>query len=181
MPSFPSPVRLIAAAAVLAAPLASAQVPPIKPGLWQTESDRSVDGRPAPDMAERMKNLPPAARQQMEAMMKQRGVDVSGGAVRMCLTRESLDQGRWNQVESRCKTEFGARSAASWKWRAVCTQPDSTSDGEAVFHSPESYTVTVQTTAMRKGQPHTMRHVAKMRWLGADCGDVKPLQPGPKR
>jgi hypothetical protein len=177
----PHPARLLPAAFALAASFATAQVPPIKPGLWQAQTDRSVDGKPAPDMSERLKNLPPAARQQMEAMMKQRGVDTSGGGMRLCMTRESLDQGRWNQAESRCRTEFGTRSASAWKWRSVCTQPDSTSDGEAVFHSPESYTMTLVTTMQRQGQPHSTKHVAKMQWLGADCGDVKPLQPGPKR
>ena len=133
-------------------------------------------------MSERMKNMPPAARQQMEAMLKQRGVDTSGGGgARVCMTRETLDQGRWNETNPRCKTDFGTRSASAWKWRSVCTQPDSTSEGEAVFHSPESYTMTMTSTVQVKGQPRSSKHVAKMQWIGADCGDVKPLQPGPKR
>ena len=175
------PTRFIPLALIGAATLASAQVPPIKPGLWQVQTERSVDGKPAPDMSERMKSLPPAARQQMEAMMKQRGVDTSGGAMRICMTRETLDQGRWNETNPRCKTEFGTRSASTWKWRSVCTQPDATSEGEAVFHSPESYSMTVNSTMQVKGQTRSSKQVAKMQWVGADCGDVKPMSPGTKR
>lgn len=172
---------LLPLAIVAASAAAVAQVPPIKPGLWQVQSDRSVDGKPAPDMSERLKNLPPAARQQMEAMMKQRGVDTSGGGTRICMTRETLAQGGWNETNPRCKTEFGERSTSAWKWRSVCTQPDSTSDGETVFHSPESYTTTLNSTVQVKGQARSSKHVAKMLWVGADCGDVKPLLPGLKR
>ena len=173
--------RLLPLALAATATCASAQVPPIKPGLWQAQTERSVDGKAAPDMSERLKTLSPAARAKMEAMMKQRGVDTSGGGVRICMTRETLDQGHWNETSPRCKTEFGTRSASLWKWHSVCSQPESASDGEAVFHSPESYTMTLTSTVQIKGQPRTSKHVAKMQWVGADCGDVKPLQPGPKR
>jgi hypothetical protein len=156
------------------------QVPAIKPGLWQFESDRSVDGRKAPDMNERLKTLPPAARQRMEALMKQHGIDTGGGGTRICMTRESLDQGRWHETSPRCRVDFGARSASAWKWRSVCTQPQSTSEGEAIFHSPESYTIASSTTVMLKGQSRTSTNIVRMKWTGADCGDVKPLQIKPR-
>jgi len=172
--------QLVPCAVALAATAAVAQVPPIKSGLWQLQTERSVDGRKAPDMNERMKSMSPAARQRMEAMMKQQGVDTSGGGTRLCMTREMLDQGRWHDTSPRCKVDFSTRSASAWKWRSVCTQPDSTGEGEAAFHSPESYTVTSNTTMMLKGQTRTSTNVIKMQWLGAACGDVKPLQLKPK-
>ena len=36
--------------------------PPIKPGLWQVQSEREINGQKAPDPMEQMKNLPPEAR-----------------------------------------------------------------------------------------------------------------------
>ena len=131
-------------------------------------------------MNERMKSMSPAARQRVEAMMKQRGVDTSSGATRICMTREMLDQGRWHDASPRCKVDFTNRSASAWKWRSVCTQPESSGEGEAVFHSPESYTVTSNTTMTLKGQARASTNVIKMQWIGADCGNVKPLQPMPK-
>jgi len=153
--------------------------PPLKPGLWQVQSTREIDGQKAPDPMEQLKNLPPEARKQMEAMMKQRGVDIGsgGGTQKICHTRESLDQGRWRGDETgRCKTQVTQSSATAWKWHASCTQPESEMDGEATFTSPESYTVRMLMTSQRKGEPRNMRMTMNAKWLGADCGDLKPIQ-----
>ena len=171
-------------AALLSATVPAAQAqtaPPIKPGLWQVQGEREVNGQKAPDPMEQMKNLPPAARQQMEAMMKQRGVDMGqgGGLQKICHSRESLDQGRWKNDGERCKTDITSRSAVAWKWRSVCTQPDAEMDGEAVFTNPENYTVKTLMTSQRGGKPQTMRMTITAKWVGADCGDLKPVQAQP--
>jgi hypothetical protein len=169
---------------LVAAPLlAHAQTtPPIKPGLWQVQSERELNGQKAPDPMERMKNLPPEARKQMEAMMKKRGMDVSeGGGQKVCHTRESLDQGRWKGDSERCKTDVTSRSASAWKWRSVCTQPEFEMDGEAQFANPENYTVKTLMSSQRDGKPQTMRMTVTARWIGADCGDLKPMQPPPAK
>jgi hypothetical protein len=174
-------VGLIAACAAVAH---AQTAPPIKPGLWQVTTERLVDGQKMqmPDMAAQMQNMPPEARKQMEAMMKQRGVDMSGGAgnMKICMTREQLDEGRWRSDEGRCKTDFLTRTATQWKWRSVCTQPPSESEGEANIASPERYTVKVTTTSQRKGEPRSTQMTMNAKWLGADCGDVKPMAPPPK-
>lgn len=163
---------------VLAATAAVAQTPPIKPGLWEVRSDRRVDGQQMPDLSERMKAMPEAQRKRMEAAMKQRGVDTSGGALRICMTRETLDQGHWrNGGSANCKTDVTSRSASAWKWHSACTQPPSTSDGEAAFHDAENYTVSIRSTVTVQGQPRETTMVSKAHWLGADCGDVKPIAP----
>jgi Protein of unknown function (DUF3617) len=175
-------MSLIAALGATAAFTAQAQTaPPIKPGLWQVQSEREINGQKAPDPMEQFKNLPPEARKQMEAMMKQRGVDMSqtGGLQKICHTRESLDKGRWKDDSERCKADITSRSAAAWKWRAVCTQPDAEMDGEAVFTSPENYTVKTLMTSQRGGKPQTMRMTMTARWVAADCGTLKPIQPPP--
>ncbi len=67
---------LVTVLAITAAGFASqAQTaPPIKPGLWQIHSEREVNGQKQPDASERMKNMTPEKRAQIEAMMKQHGV-----------------------------------------------------------------------------------------------------------
>ncbi len=179
-----TPLRPLTITALLVAATftASAQTaPPIKPGLWQVQSEREVNGQKAPDPMERMKDLPPEARKQMEAMMKQRGVDMgqAGGLQKICHSRESLDQGRWKDDSERCKTDITSRSATAWKWRSVCTQPDAEMEGEAVFSNPENYTVKTLMTSQRGGKPQTMRMTITAKWMGADCGDLKPMQPAP--
>jgi Protein of unknown function (DUF3617) len=155
--------------------------PPIKPGLWQVQSEREVNGQKAPDPIEQMKNLPPEARKQMEAMMKQRGVDMGqgGGQQKVCHTRESLDQGRWKGDGERCKTDITSRSATAWKWRSVCTQPEFEMDGEALFTNLENYTVKTLMNSQRQGKPQTMRMTVTAKWVGPDCGDLKPMQAAP--
>ena len=166
-----------------AAELALAQAPPIKPGLWQVRSEREVDGQKQqmPAMSERMKTLPPDVRQQMEAMMKARGVDMSGGGgdMRICLTKESLDQERWRDERATCKTDYSSRSGNTWKWHTTCREPVAETDGEATFSSPEDYTVKTTTQMAIQGQPRTTRMTLTSKWLGADCGDVKPINPRP--
>jgi hypothetical protein len=171
--------HLITLACVLACcTAAQAQtVPPIKPGLWQMQNEREIDGQKAPDMGEQLKKMSPEMRKRMEANMKQHGVDMSGGAgvIKMCQTRESLDQGKWQGDEGKCKTDFSSRSGKVWKWKSVCSQPASVTEGEAVFNSPESYTVKSNTSMTMQGQARNTKMTIKAKWLGADCGDLKPL------
>jgi len=158
----------------------AADAPPIKPGLWQVRSERAVDGVKAPPMAAQMNNLPPEVRKQMEAMMKQKGVDMSGGSgdIKLCLSKESLDQNQWlaqKNTEKNCKTEIKSRSSSRWTWHSSCIDPKSETDGEAVFNSPESYTMKVATIMTMNGETKTMNMTNTSTWLGANCGDLKPV------
>ena len=175
---------LIAVGLVTCAAAAHAQTPPpIKPGLWQVQSEREVDGQKArmPDMNEQMKNMPPEVRKQIEAMMKARGVDMSGGAgeMKICVTRELLDQGKWQNEQGTCKTDYSSRSGSSWKWHTSCSEPVAETDGEAIFAGPENYTVKTVTKMIIQGEPKTSRMTLNSKWMGADCGDVKPINPRP--
>jgi hypothetical protein len=177
------PLRLIGAAGLLLFVVASAQAqnaPPIKPGLWQVKMER--DGGPAtPDMSERLKKMSPEQRKQVEAMMKERGVDMTGGGpgnMRICLTKEQIDRNSWQGEQGNCKTDVTSRSATTWKWRSVCTQPESVTDGEATFSSPQNYVVKARTTTTGQGgEKRTSATTLTSKWVGADCGDVKPMQP----
>ena len=162
--------------------VARAQAPPIKPGLWEVHSQREVDGQRVqmPDMSERLKGMPPEARKQMEAVMKQRGVDMgSGGDLKICLTKDSLDQGQWQKHQGTCKTDYSSRSGRTWKWHTSCSDPAAETDGEATFTNADAYTVKTATTMTVQGQTRTSRMVLNSKWLGPDCGDVKPITPRP--
>ena len=167
---------------LLAAPLgAHAQdAPPIKPGLWQVKNDmRMPDGSPMPDMRAHLQKLPPDMRRQMEARMKQQGVDLSGGLgdMKVCLSKQSLEQNNWQGQQGNCKTEVLSRSASTWKWRSVCTDPQAVIDGEALFASPEAYTMKTVMKRTAGGQTQTARMTTESKWLGSDCGDLKPMAP----
>jgi hypothetical protein len=171
-------LRLCAAALLAAAPaLSLAQTAPIKPGLWEVKSEPGADGKTASGPADRLQGLSPQARAQVEAAMKQKGVALdAGGATRICFTRESMDPARWGD-SANCKTDYGTRTSSAWKWRSVCTQPEMTIDGEATFASPESYRVHTTTRRKRGAETRTSERTVQARWLGADCGDLKPFDP----
>lgn len=174
--------RVVGVISACAAVAHAQPAPPIKPGLWQVNTERSMDGQKAPDLGEHLKNMPPEMRKRMEANMKQHGVDMSGGAgnMKICMTRESLDEGRWRSEEAGCKTDYSTRTSTLWKWRSVCTQPPSESEGEARIASPERYTVKVSSTATLQGQKRSSQMTMNAKWVGADCGDLKPVAPPPR-
>jgi Protein of unknown function (DUF3617) len=170
--------RLCAAVVLATAPSwASAQTPPIKPGLWEVKSEGHADGKKTPPASDRLQGLSPTVRAQVEASMKEKGVAMGpGGVSRICFSRESMDPARWGEAAS-CKTEYGARSNSSWKWRSVCAQPEMTIDGEAIFANPENYSIHTTTTMKRRDEVKTSQRTVQAHWLGADCGDLKPFDP----
>lgn len=187
-----SHARMSAPAAALALSLcaltspAHAEAPPIKPGLWEiTMENHTIDGKPVPDvsaqMAEQLKKLPPEMRQQMEAQMKARGVQMgtSGGrgAIRTCMTKEMVDQNRWQRHDGQCENVSMNRAGNTWSWKFKCTQPPSEGEGTTTFQGSEGYVTEMRVNTQRQGKPHqmTMKHRAK--WMGADCGDLKAITP----
>jgi hypothetical protein len=100
--------------------------------------------------------------------------------MKMCLSRESLDQGKWQGEQGNCKTDFTSRTSSAWKWHASCAQPPSVSDGEATFTSAESYTVKNTSTMTLQGKTTLTKMTMHAKWLGADCGDLKPMTPPAK-
>jgi hypothetical protein len=173
--------HLFTAAAVLALGLpAAAQT--MKPGLW--EINNKVSGgqmdQAMAEMQKQMAQMPPEQRKQMEAMLAQRGVQVTPGAnggmgVRMCMTREMVER---NEVPTRqgCTTTQGKRSGNSIHVAFTCSNPPSSGEGDVSF-TPESYTshMVVKTTV--QGRPETMTMDATGKFLQADCGDIKPVVP----
>ena len=61
------------------------------------------------------------------------------------------------------------------------SQPPSESEGEANIASPERYTVKVSTVSKRKGEPRNTQMTMNAKWLGADCGSIKPVRPPAKK
>ncbi|RZI83906.1 MAG: DUF3617 domain-containing protein [Rubrivivax sp.] len=172
---------LLCCASLAGAATAQAQTaPPIKPGLWLVRSERAIDGQKAAPMGAEFDKLPPEVRQKMAAMMKQRGVDMSGGSggIKLCLSKESLDQNQWMGEKSgphACKTEFTSRTRTRWAWHSSCADPKSETDGEALFTSPESYTIKVANTMTMNGETRTTNMSNTSTWVGSNCGDLQPI------
>ncbi len=177
-------VALIAVGLARVASLAAQNtlpVPPVKPGLWETKiSQLDANGRevPSPELAS-LSRMPPEVRAKMAEAMRARGVQLpdENGVMKACLTKEMFESGAWQQVasESGCTTTFSTRSTSAWKWHSSCAALKAESDGETVFNGAEGYRTRVTTTATVNGTMNTSTRIVQGKWLGATCGDVKPL------
>lgn len=182
-----SALTLAVSLAGVAAVQAQNPVPPVKPGLWETtmsQLDANGKAMPAPGM-EAFAKMSPAARAQMAEMMKGRGVQMPDehGAMKSCLSKDSLDSGAWQQVasEAGCTTTYSQRSGTVWKWHTSCTSIKSESDGEMTFTGSEAYRTTMRITATVGSKTTTSTRIIEGKWLGASCGDIKPLAAPTKR
>src|SRR5712691_8295509 len=77
------------------------------------------------------------------------------------------------------KATFSNRSGSSWKWHTTCPGPGYEADGEAVFPDHENYTVKSTSVTKIGDQVRNSRTTITAKWLGADCGGLKPLEPKP--
>jgi hypothetical protein len=159
--------------------------PPVKPGLWETRmSQLDANGRevPSPEFAA-LGKLPPEQRQKMAEAMRANGVELpdASGAMKSCLSKESLDSGMWQQLAAQagCVTTFSTRTNSAWKWHSACSSLQSESDGETAFNGSESYRTKMTTTSTMAGKTQTTTRVIQGKWLGAACGDIKPLSLPP--
>ena len=181
------PIRRLVAPSVLAvcagvALGAAPPVPPLKLGLWEARTTaRDADGKDIlPPEQAAMAKMPPEARARMAEMMKARGMPMpdATGAIKMCLTKELLDTGRFQQMaaDAGCTTTYSTQTATAWKWHSSCPALHVESDGEAAF-TDTSIRNTITSTVTSNGQARTTTRISTSKWLAADCGDVKPIDP----
>ncbi|RYF39818.1 MAG: DUF3617 domain-containing protein [Comamonadaceae bacterium] len=174
-----------AACAALCLPAAAQQ---LKPGLWEVTN--KMGGNPQMDQAmaqmqQQMASMPPAQRKQMEDMMAKQGVQVGAGAggisARICMTKEMVEQSPVPmQQQGDCKFTTQQRSGNTYKMAYSCANPPSSGEGEYTFLGPEAYKGKMTVVSNPRGKPETMTMEGSGKWLGADCGAVKPF-PMPKK
>ncbi len=156
---------------------AQAQSAPIKPGLWEIHSDREVNGQKPQDASDRMKSMSPEKRARFEAMMKEHGVSTDGsGKSQVCYTKENLDQSAWASQAMDCKATFSSRTANFWKWHTSCPTMGIEADGEAHFPNSENYTVKSASVSKHGDKALNSNTTMTGKWLGSDCGSLKPLE-----
>ncbi len=170
--------RWALAAALSFAAAAPVAAQALKPGLW--EMQQKMGGNPEMDQA--MAEM----RKQMAAMMAQRGVQMapgSGGgmAVRMCMTREMVERNEVPVQQGDCRTTQQQRTGNTLKMAFTCTNPPSSGESQVTFTGSEAFSsrTTVTTTAGGKQEKTTIEGTGK--WLGADCGSVKPMPSAPAK
>lgn len=174
----------VAACAVAVGALAvGASAQDLKPGLWEIASSMTSPSgeleKAAAEMQAQLADLPPEQRKLMEEMMAKQGVKMGGGSpggmtVRTCMTREQVARNELPAQQGKCKTRSQPRAGNVVKMSFSCSDPASSGDAVYTFVSPEAFTSQVVVRSSAQGQARTMNMNAKGKWLGADCGNVKP-------
>lgn len=165
----------------------------MKPGLW--EISQTMHGAPGGQMDAQMAraqqelaNMPPDQRKMVEQMMAQRGMKMGPGAgggqamtMKMCMTREMVERNQMpSQQRGDCKSTVQPRVGNTTKMSFTCTNPPSTGEGTYTMNGSDAYTMKMVVNTTVQGRPETMNMEGSGRWLGADCGDVKPIRPPAK-
>ena len=173
---------------LLLACAAGASAQTMKPGLWEITTQMQSGGKDMGAAMERMQkqmaSMPPEQRKMMEEMMAKQGVKMGaspggGMAIKVCMTQEMVDRHEVAPPRDGCTHTMSPRVGNTMKFAYKCTQPPSSGEGEVSFTSPEAYASKMSATSNRSGSERTLEMQNSGRWLGSNCGDIKPIQaPG---
>ena len=177
--------RTILAGALVALVLPSVAAA-MAPGLWEhsvkfKSQSGEMEARRAHMQAE-IAAMPPERRRMVEQMMAKQGVSMGaqGMTARSCVTPEQAKRMDPPPMErGECTQDVVSRSSKSMKLKWACAGKDpSNGEGEITFTSDKTFTGHAIVNSMRNGKPDRMDMDTTGRWLGADCGDVKPRNAG---
>jgi hypothetical protein len=134
------------------------------------------------EMQKQMAEMPPEQRKMMEQMMARQGVQFSlkaggGMATRMCMTREMAERNEVPlQQQGDCTHKRTPGAGGTMKISFTCTNPKTSGEGEVSFQGDTGYRMKMKMFSEAAGRPEVVNMDASAKWLGADCGSVRPLQ-----
>jgi len=158
----------------------------LRPGLWEvTNHVGSPDGKLQAAMAQmqqQLAHIDPAQRKMMEQMMAKHGVELAGGdggiRARTCVTPEMAARNEVPvQQHGSCTQTRGPMTGGSMKIAFACTHPHASGEGELSLMGDTGYRIRMNVTSDARGENETITMDATAKWLGADCGAVKPFAP----
>lgn len=159
------------------------QAQAMKPGLWEFKQTPQLDPARQAQMAQAqkaMESMPPERRQMIEQMMAQKGVsmNMAGGTItiKTCVTKEQAERNMAPVTHHGNCTQDVKRSGSTIQTHFVCTDPASEGDATVTLRGNEGFTNDVTIRHERQGKTETTKVSGEGRWLGADCGDVKPMK-----
>ena len=175
--------RTMLAALALAATTLGAQAQTMKPGLWEVTS--KLGGSPEMDnamaqMQQQMASMSPEQRKQMETMLAKQGMSVSaapaGMLTKMCMTKEMAEKSQLPvQTQGDCISTTSDKTSTGMKVKFTCASPPSSGEGQYTFMGDSAYTMKMKINTQQQGKPVTTTLDSSGKWLGADCGTIKPM------
>lgn len=186
----PSNTLKLAAALGLAFAAGAAWSQSLKPGLWEVSTRmQSGSGQMEAAMArmqQQMASMSPEQRRMMQDMLAKQGVGMANAApgagmsVRICMTKEMVDRNEIPVQQGNCRTTSQSRVGQTLKMAFSCSNPNSSGEAEVTVVGPEAYQSKVSVNTSAGGHAERMNMDSSGKWLGADCGTVKPMEM-PKR
>lgn len=176
---------LLATCAALASPLAQGQTggPKLSPGLWEhsftMKSQSGKMEKAMKEMQQAMASMPPEQRRQMEAMMGKQGVAIGpqGNSVKVCMSKEDAERDQPPPAQEGC-TQTAQRSGNVWSISFKCQgPPPSSGNGSVTIQSPTAYSGIINVVTDVDGKAEKVEMATSGKWLGANCGNIKPVKP----
>jgi len=159
---------------------ATVQAQTMAPGLWEQTTQVSgaqVDGAMA-QMQAQLAQLPADQRKMAEEMMARQGGGGppagKGSTVRFCL---SPAQAARSEIpsEPNCTHQMLGRSGGTVRYAYRCTgNRPSNGEGEFTLSSDKAYSGKLTANAVIEGKTEQVQMRTTGRWIGPDCGDLKP-------
>ena len=174
-------VSMIVGAWMLVSP---AQAQGLKAGLWEhrytMKSDSGQMEKGMADMKAQLDRMPPEQRKMMEQMMAQQGVGMTGQAntVKVCISAEEAARGELPAGDGKCQQKDIKRSGSTIKASFSCAgPPPTTGTSEMTLQGDSAYKGRSIIDTSVKGKPERMTMDVSGKWMGADCGPLKPRKP----
>ena len=157
----------------------------MKAGLWDVNTRmKSADGEMGQAMQQMqaaLASMPPEQRKQMEDMMAKQGVRLgtsSNGALntKVCMSKEMVERNSFPMNNSgNCTEKRGPLINGKMKASFTCTNPPSSGEAEFTLRGETAFAMRMDATTTVAGKTERMSMESDARWLGADCGGLKPL------
>ena len=151
----------------------------MKAGLWEMTMKSDM-----------MKNMPKMSPEQME-QMRRMGANVpqmQDGAMvtKACVSKEMAEREeppQMSQKESGCEAKNYQRTTSGYTLEIVCDGANMKGEGtvKGTFAGNERFNSVYDFTGIVKGKPVSQHHEISAKWIGAACGDVKPLSDFTKK
>ncbi|MGZ8202576.1 MAG: DUF3617 domain-containing protein [Burkholderiales bacterium] len=164
---------------------ANASAQTLKPGLWEiTHNMKSASGdmeKARAQAQQQMANMSPEQRKMMEDMMAKHGMKMgstgpAGTTARVCLTKDMVERNEIPAQQGDCTVSKQQRSGNTIKYAFTCNNPPSSGEGQYTFVNPEAYMFKTAFKTSVQGKSETMSMDGSGKWLGADCGSLKPMR-----
>lgn len=148
----------------------------LKPGLWEVSTkmkrgDKEFD--PQAEMKRHFEKMSPDQRKKMEAMMGKSGMGRSEAGMKICHTKESLEQGKalGHRPDSKCDTQIVNQTSSKMVMDFKC-KDGAKGTGEWNLKSDTNYDGRMMMTS-KDGVASEI--IQSGKFLSADCGTVKPF------